>query len=117
MPELETRYGYFVVLGVIAAIMVSLYLGFKRNKWLWWRDEHGDAGGWEPRSTGAMGPPSRPKGERAHHAGWTQTRPTRLPRLRPVSVEAIITSTAATAIAISQRTQSMPGLPSPPNAV
>jgi hypothetical protein len=34
-----------------------------------------------------------------------------------VTAEAIMTSTAATAIAISQRTQSMPGLPSPPNAV
>ena len=34
MPELETRYGYFVVLGIIVVIMVSLYIGFKRNKWL-----------------------------------------------------------------------------------
>jgi magnesium transporter len=34
MPELRTRYGYFVVLGVIGVVMVSLYLGFKRNKWL-----------------------------------------------------------------------------------
>jgi magnesium transporter len=34
MPELETRYGYFVVLGLIAVIMVTLYVGFKRNKWL-----------------------------------------------------------------------------------
>ena len=31
MPELRTEHGYFVALGVI---MVSLYLGFKRNKWL-----------------------------------------------------------------------------------
>ena len=34
-----------------------------------------------------------------------------------VTVEAIMTRTAATAMAMSQRTQSMPGLPSPPNAV
>jgi magnesium transporter len=34
MPELETEYGYFVVLGVIALVMVGLYLGFKRNRWL-----------------------------------------------------------------------------------
>jgi magnesium transporter len=34
MPELQTRYGYYVVLGVIAAIMGVLYLGFKRNNWL-----------------------------------------------------------------------------------
>ena len=34
MPELYTRYGYYVVLGVIAAVMIGLYIGFKRNKWL-----------------------------------------------------------------------------------
>jgi hypothetical protein len=34
-----------------------------------------------------------------------------------VSAEAIMTRTAATAIAMIQRTQSMPGLPLPPNAV
>jgi magnesium transporter len=34
MPELHTRYGYFVVLGVIGVIMVGLYQGFRRNKWL-----------------------------------------------------------------------------------
>ena len=38
-------------------------------------------------------------------------------RDRPVTAEAIITKTAATAIAMSQRTQSIPGLPFPPNAV
>ena len=37
--------------------------------------------------------------------------------LRPVTVEAMTTSTAATAIAISQRTQSIPGLPLPPKAL
>jgi magnesium transporter len=34
MPELHWRYGYFIVLGVTLLIMISLYLGFKRNKWL-----------------------------------------------------------------------------------
>src|SRR5205085_4280591 len=33
MPELHTRYGYFVVLGVILAVMIGLYLGFKKNRW------------------------------------------------------------------------------------
>lgn len=34
MPELHWRYGYFLVLTLIAVIMVSLYIGFKRNRWL-----------------------------------------------------------------------------------
>ena len=34
MPELHWKYGYFIVLGVMLLIMISLYLGFKRNKWL-----------------------------------------------------------------------------------
>ena len=34
MPELRWQYGYFVVLGLMLLIMISLYLGFKRNKWL-----------------------------------------------------------------------------------
>lgn len=34
MPELEWHYGYFAVLGLIAVIMVGLYIGFKRNRWL-----------------------------------------------------------------------------------
>jgi magnesium transporter len=34
MPELQTRYGYYVVLGVIAAVMIGLYVGFKRIEWL-----------------------------------------------------------------------------------
>jgi magnesium transporter len=34
MPELHWRYGYFLVLGLIAVIMTTLYLGFKRNRWL-----------------------------------------------------------------------------------
>ena len=38
-------------------------------------------------------------------------------RDRPVTAEAIITKTAATAMAMSHRTQSIPGLPFPPNAV
>jgi len=34
MPELTTRYGYFVVLAVIAAVCVGLYLAFRARKWL-----------------------------------------------------------------------------------
>ena len=34
MPELKTEYGYFVVLGVIAAICVTLFVSFKRARWL-----------------------------------------------------------------------------------
>ena len=34
MPELEWHYGYFAVLGLIAVIMVGLYVGFKRNRCL-----------------------------------------------------------------------------------
>ncbi|WP_066699216.1 magnesium and cobalt transport protein CorA [Sphingobium amiense] len=34
MPELRTRYGYFVVLGVIAVICAILYTRFKKLKWL-----------------------------------------------------------------------------------
>jgi magnesium transporter len=34
MPELHTRYGYFVVLGVIVSICALLYLQFRRRHWL-----------------------------------------------------------------------------------
>jgi magnesium transporter len=34
MPELHWHYSYFAALGVIAAIMVGLYVMFKRNHWL-----------------------------------------------------------------------------------
>ncbi len=34
MPELQSRYGYFVVLGVIAIVCTTLYLRFKRARWL-----------------------------------------------------------------------------------
>lgn len=34
MPELESRYGYFVVLAAIAAICAALYVQFKRSGWL-----------------------------------------------------------------------------------
>ncbi|WP_432485438.1 magnesium and cobalt transport protein CorA [Kineococcus esterisolvens] len=34
MPELSTRYGYFVVLGVIVAACGGLYLTFRAKKWL-----------------------------------------------------------------------------------
>jgi len=34
MPELQWRYGYPVVLAVIAAVCAGLYYGFRRAKWL-----------------------------------------------------------------------------------
>jgi magnesium transporter len=34
MPELQWRYGYLVVLGLMLTICVSLYRGFKRSGWL-----------------------------------------------------------------------------------
>jgi magnesium transporter len=34
MPELKWEYGYFLVIGVIVAICVTLYLQFRRNGWL-----------------------------------------------------------------------------------
>jgi magnesium transporter len=34
MPELKWRYGYFLVIGVIAAICSSLYWRFHRNGWV-----------------------------------------------------------------------------------
>lgn len=34
MPELDTAYGYFVVLGVIAVLCLLLFLRFKKAKWL-----------------------------------------------------------------------------------
>ena len=34
MPELHTRYGYYVVLAVIVLVCVSLYVQFRRNDWL-----------------------------------------------------------------------------------
>ena len=34
MPELHWQYGYYLILGLIVAVMVALYVGFKRNKWL-----------------------------------------------------------------------------------
>ena len=34
MPELKSRFGYPVVLGVIAAICAILYARFKKLKWL-----------------------------------------------------------------------------------
>lgn len=34
MPELETRYGYFVVLGVIVTLCLVLYARFKKAGWL-----------------------------------------------------------------------------------
>ena len=34
MPELRWEYGYFTVVGLIAMVVVALYVGFRRNKWL-----------------------------------------------------------------------------------
>jgi magnesium transporter len=34
MPELGWRYGYWVVLGVIAVVCSGLWWGFKRSGWL-----------------------------------------------------------------------------------
>jgi magnesium transporter len=34
MPELDQEYGYFVILGVIAAICLVLYRGFRKSGWL-----------------------------------------------------------------------------------
>jgi magnesium transporter len=34
MPELQWRYGYPTVLALTAALCVSLYVGFKRSRWL-----------------------------------------------------------------------------------
>ena len=34
MPELRWRYGYFVVVGVIAVACLGLYRLFRRNGWL-----------------------------------------------------------------------------------
>ncbi|OWK24391.1 hypothetical protein AJ87_22015 [Rhizobium yanglingense] len=34
MPELKFQYGYFVVLGVIATLCVTLFALFRRAKWL-----------------------------------------------------------------------------------
>ena len=34
MPELKWKYGYFLVIGIIAALCLFLYVRFKRAKWL-----------------------------------------------------------------------------------
>ncbi|MBK7723261.1 MAG: magnesium/cobalt transporter CorA [Austwickia sp.] len=34
MPELQTTYGYYVVLGLLAATCLTLYLSFRRSGWL-----------------------------------------------------------------------------------
>ena len=34
MPELEWEYGYFVVIGVVAAVCITLYVNFRRLDWL-----------------------------------------------------------------------------------
>ena len=34
MPELHWRYGYFILLGIMASIIVALLVFFNRRKWL-----------------------------------------------------------------------------------
>jgi len=34
MPELQWRYGYYVVIGTVAIICLTLYVSFRRSKWL-----------------------------------------------------------------------------------
>jgi len=34
MPELKWKYGYFLVMGLIIAVCVTLYWRFRRNDWL-----------------------------------------------------------------------------------
>ncbi|MGE3146269.1 MAG: magnesium and cobalt transport protein CorA [Pseudorhodoplanes sp.] len=34
MPELETRYGYFIVIAAVVAVCVTLFHRFRRNDWL-----------------------------------------------------------------------------------
>ncbi|MEY2995399.1 MAG: putative magnesium transport protein CorA [Actinomycetota bacterium] len=34
MPELRSQWGYFVVVGLMAGITLSLHRLFRRNKWL-----------------------------------------------------------------------------------
>jgi magnesium transporter len=34
MPEIDTAYGYFVVLGLIAISSLFLFVRFKKAKWL-----------------------------------------------------------------------------------
>ena len=34
MPELKIKYGYFVIVGIIAVLCVVLYIRFKKAGWL-----------------------------------------------------------------------------------
>ncbi|MBD3264624.1 MAG: LPXTG cell wall anchor domain-containing protein, partial [Candidatus Omnitrophica bacterium] len=34
MPELDARYGYFVVIGLMLALAIGMLLFFKKKKWL-----------------------------------------------------------------------------------
>jgi len=34
MPELETRWGYFMIVGLMAVVSFGLYRSFRKNKWL-----------------------------------------------------------------------------------
>ena len=71
-----------------------------------------------PVAASYRGPPSDIR--RSPHNSRTvldYLRPGILDVLRPVTVEAMTTSTAATATATIQRTQSIPALPFPPKAL
>ena len=34
MPELAWRYGYFIILGIMAVLVVGMLIVFKKKKWL-----------------------------------------------------------------------------------
>ena len=34
MPELKMEYGYFIIVGIIAVLCVTLYILFKKARWL-----------------------------------------------------------------------------------
>jgi magnesium transporter len=34
MPELESKYGYFIVLGVMVLVAGGLFIYFRRKKWI-----------------------------------------------------------------------------------
>jgi magnesium transporter len=34
MPELNWEYGYFVVLGVIITVCITLFTRFRKNRWI-----------------------------------------------------------------------------------
>ena len=34
MPELEWNYGYFIILGIMAVLVIGMIIVFKKKKWL-----------------------------------------------------------------------------------